>query len=302
MAWCNDTRRVSRSPLSCLFPLTVVLALAGGPSWGRRPTALVGSAASMDKQNREMRRHRFSRIKSPRPIKGLVAKKVLVRVRPSKVLELAYVSFPFVRPAVNRFLKALAKRYWRECRAPLVVTSLLRPLSHQPRNASPRSVHPTGMAFDLRLPSGKCRRWLQRELVELERRGVLEATQERRPPHFHVALFPKAYERYLAAGGRGTRQRSAQASPRPPKQSRGSRGGPRERARSQQRRQREQRARPRRGRAPARRARARRRYRVKAGDSLWLIAQRHKTTPERLRKVNRLRSNLLQPGQELKIP
>ena len=87
-------------------------------------------------------------------------------------------------------------------------------MNRQPRNASPRSVHPTGMALDLRVPGPKCRGWLERVLLQLEGSGVLEVSLERRPPHYHVALFPQQYaayveritrastQQYVAGGGR----------------------------------------------------------------------------------------------------
>ena len=53
------------------------------------------------------------------------------------------------------------------------------------------------MALDLRRPSGRCRQWLEATLLSLEARGVLEATAERRPPHYHVALFPDPYVEYV---------------------------------------------------------------------------------------------------------
>ena len=88
-----------------------------------------------------------------------------------------------------------------------MITSLTRPANRQPRNASERSVHPTGMALDLRYPWNQaCRRWLEGVLVSLERQGVLEATLERRPRHYHVAIFPRQYAAYvdqLVARGAG---------------------------------------------------------------------------------------------------
>jgi len=88
-----------------------------------------------------------------------------------------------------------------------VVTSLTRPASRQPRNASPLSVHPTGMAADLRASSRPaCRAFLEKSLLTLESRGVLEATRERHPPHYHVSLFPAPYNRYLSGRGVTTTQ------------------------------------------------------------------------------------------------
>ncbi|MFC6292521.1 phage tail tape measure protein [Macrococcus epidermidis] len=43
-------------------------------------------------------------------------------------------------------------------------------------------------------------------------------------------------------------------------------------------------------------------YKVKAGDSLWLIANKYKTTVDNLKKLNGLKSNLIHPNQTLKVP
>jgi hypothetical protein len=112
-----------------------------------------------------------------------------------------------VSPETRIFVQRLASQYRAGCGEKMVVTSAVRPATRQPANSTERSVHPTGMAIDLRLPrSAKCRRWLRTTLLELEKAGVLEATEEHSPAHFHVAVFPTAYSRYRAA-----RQRSASA-------------------------------------------------------------------------------------------
>ena len=108
------------------------------------------------------------------------------------------VSFPYARPEVELFAQRLGRQYKQACGEDLVVTSLTRPANRQPRNASDRSVHPTGMAVDLRYPWNQaCRRWLESVLVSLEKQGVLEATLERRPRHYHVAVFPRQYAAYV---------------------------------------------------------------------------------------------------------
>ena len=121
----------------------------------------------------------------------------LVPVTSGPHVELHEISFPYARPEVKLFISRLASQYRRACGERLVVTSLTRPMNRQPRNASPRSVHPTGMALDLRVPGPKCRGWLERVLLQLEGSGVLEVSLERRPPHYHVALFPQQYAAYV---------------------------------------------------------------------------------------------------------
>jgi hypothetical protein len=81
----------------------------------------------------------------------------------------------------------------------MVVTSLTRPLASQPGNAHELSVHPAGMAVDLRVPAdANSRRWLEQTLLALETARVLDVTREHHPSHFHVAVFPEAYRAWAA--------------------------------------------------------------------------------------------------------
>ncbi|HEY8470326.1 MAG TPA: DUF5715 family protein, partial [Longimicrobiales bacterium] len=121
----------------------------------------------------------------------------LVEVRGNADYDLSRVSYPYARPEVRTFLERLGRQYREATGAPLVVTSLARPTTRQPVNAHALSVHPAGMAVDLRVPRDPAsRRWLEDALVGLERRGLVDVTRERRPPHYHVAIFPEAYRAY----------------------------------------------------------------------------------------------------------
>ena len=161
--------------------------------------SLRGSSASLDRQNTQAKEHDFTVLRDPSQLKRFVGLKLLVPVQANNDFVLKDVSFPYARPEVQLFISRLSSQYRRACGERLVVTSLTRPQSHQPRNASTRSVHPTGMALDLRRPRrGPCRQWLERVLLSLEGHRVLEATLERRPPHFHVAVFPVAYRQYVS--------------------------------------------------------------------------------------------------------
>jgi hypothetical protein len=68
------------------------------------------------------------------------------------------------------------------------------------------------MAVDLRVSQRpRCVDWLAAELLELERAGLLDATREYHPPHFHVAVFPEAFEAHRAAAADSARLARAQA-------------------------------------------------------------------------------------------
>ncbi len=105
------------------------------------------------------------------------------------------MSLPYATPETRAYIEHLGAEYHAACGERLVVTSALRPMSRRPRNGSVKSVHPTGIAFDVRKPKRRmCRDWLRQLLLQHEREGAIEATEEFRPPHFHVVVL-QALER-----------------------------------------------------------------------------------------------------------
>lgn len=161
---------------------------------------LRGSRYSLDLQNEIARQHDFTYLGTSEQVRRFVRAGYLVPVEDNADFRLHRISFPYARPEVRLFVTRLGAQYRRACGERLVVTSLTRPRNRQPGNASSESVHPTGMALDLRRSNnGVCRRWLEDVLTNLERQGVLEATRERRPPHYHVAIFPNQYAGYVEA-------------------------------------------------------------------------------------------------------
>lgn len=179
------------------YLIAVIVAGLGASSL--HAASLRGSRSSLDRQNQQARAHDYSYLRTSTQVRQFAEKGYLVPVRSNANFELANVSFPYARPEVELFLNRLGNQYRSACGERVVVTSLTRPTTRQPRNASPLSVHPTGMAIDLRLPrSSRCRSWLESTLLSLEDSGILEATKERRPPHYHVALYPDRYTRHVA--------------------------------------------------------------------------------------------------------
>ena len=161
---------------------------------GAAGQSLRGGAGSLDLQNDQASRHGFTFSHDAEEVLAEVERGSLVAVTSSPELTLKEVSFPYARPAVRDFVELLAEKHLSACGDPLVVTSLTRPRTRQPSNASRRSVHPAGMAMDLRRPWNRsCRTWLEVTLLSLEAAGVLDATLEWNPAHYHVALFPREY-------------------------------------------------------------------------------------------------------------
>jgi hypothetical protein len=125
-------------------------------------------------------------------VRGALRDGVFVRLTGNADYRLGNVSYAYVLPSTRSFVQRLAAEYRSACGEPMVVTSGVRPRSMRLSNSVSRSVHPTGMAVDLRKPGRpRCLSWLRTRLSEMERDGFVEATEEHRPPHFHVAVFPR---------------------------------------------------------------------------------------------------------------
>lgn len=112
---------------------------------------------------------------------------------------LSNVSFPSTRPEVLSFIAHLAAEYHAATGTRLVITSLTRPTTLQPANAHKLSVHPAGMAVDFRVPAdATSRAWLEKALLAMERDGLIDVTREKKPAHYHVAVFAEPFLAYAA--------------------------------------------------------------------------------------------------------
>lgn len=275
--------------LACLCALALFLAGYARPSAAQ---SLRGSTASLDLQNRIARQHDYTYIDTPGRVRFFADRGWLVRVEPNRDFDLHAVSFPYARPEVQLFVSRLGAQYKQACDEKLVVTSLTRPTTRQPRNASDRSVHPTGMALDLRYSWNRnCRRWLEGVLTSLERQGVLEATLERRPRHYHVALFPSQYAGYVEVMVQ--REAEAQADDEVETAQQAETAQAEAQAETAQAET-----------ATSKTARAPQtlEYRVQKGDSLWRIAREHGISVDELKSVNGISDNRIVAGQLIDVP
>jgi len=261
--------------LKHIITIPLALALLVCASLGQAQT-LKGSAASIDKQYRTAVAYGFSFVNTAHSLNSHLNSNQLVRVSPDRYMALHDVSYPYAVPGTKLFLSRLSAQYYSMCGEKLTVTSLLRPRDRQPANSVARSVHPTGMAVDLRIPSKpKCRAWLENTLLSLERERVLDVTRERYPPHYHVAVYSKDYETRVAGLG-GARAADVPAP--------GVEAQPVARF------------------VGATHTGTYQQYVVRKGDTLSEIASRNRVQVAQLRSLNNLRGNRIDAGQKLRIP
>ena len=271
-------------------------------------SSLRGSRASMEYQHTHAVANGYGFAHTSRDVSQLVSSGELVKVRETRTMVIHNVSYPYLRPQVKTLLERLSNQYHNACGEQMTVTSMTRPIARQPVNAADDSVHPTGMAFDLRVPSNsRCRSWLERTLLTLEDYSVLDVTRERRPPHYHVAVFPEPYQPYPAGvmgqpreytvrrgdtlvalaqiraanGIRGDLIRVGQALTIPGSGNSSASAPVMMQAQASTPREIE--------------------HRVRPGETLWRIANRYQTSVDALRNENGLAGDLLNVGQVLRV-
>ena len=321
-------QRVRTALFAVVLLLTTVPAFAGAAS-------LTPTHAGLLRQSFGARDAGLTYLQNAGDVYDYVRKGLLVTLRGNDDYYIhPDVRFTAARPEVKAFVERLAKQYRGACDERLVVTSLVRPRDRQPWNSDPLSVHPTGMAVDLRISSSSaCRRWLEKTLLDLEGDGLIEAARERVIPHYHVVVFP-AYAEHLERNGIGLpasngvvlaglpqlvttgAELPAPAMPIAAAAAATQRVTPAA-ARSTVRRPTATSAKQtttrhsstsarhstsaRRSSTSARHASVRR-YKVRRGDNLWSIAKKHGISVQAIRKANKVASTRLRPGLVLAIP
>jgi hypothetical protein len=199
-------RDIFATALLALVP-TAVIAAEG---------SLRGSPQSMTRQHAIALEEDRSFFRTPGAVLEEVAEGGLTPLDGNADYRTANVSFPYAAPEVRLLVERVAKEYRATCGEQLVVTSLTRPTARQPRNAHALSVHPAGIAVDLRISQkATCRTWLERTLLALENQEVLDVTRERHPPHYHVAVFPTQYRALVDSLDAMARAKAIAEAPKP---------------------------------------------------------------------------------------
>jgi hypothetical protein len=189
---------MTHSPLRAATALALLLAGLAGSASSAAASDLRGSLGSMKRQHGVAVEEGYTFLRTEKQLETLAEKGSLVQLDGNDDYVVhGQVTHPYARPEVKLLIERLSAQYHEATGERLVVTSLARPIAEQPSNAHRLSVHPAGMAVDLRVPArASSRQWLESALLGLENRGMLDVTREFRPPHYHVAVFGEAYLAY----------------------------------------------------------------------------------------------------------
>ena len=174
---------------------TFLVCLAAPAAQAAVPVTLKGSPESMVRQSEVAKRAGYPLVETYRELRERVAAGELVPLTGNADYTFREgMRSGVARPEMRLFIERLAAQYHAATGERLVVTSLTRPKSRQPSNSHALSVHPAGIAVDLRVSARQAsRQWLESALLGLERQRLLDVTRERWPPHYHIALFPEPY-------------------------------------------------------------------------------------------------------------
>jgi hypothetical protein len=264
------------------FSFTVALAHAAqAQRRSREPLELHGSKESVERMFDFAQSHRMPFYLTPTNVDSAIAEGKLVALTGDSTYELTRgVGFSYSTREAKQFVLAFAPQYLAACGVPLTVTSAARPMSRQPRNANPHSVHPTGIAVDIRRPpAGPCQTWVRSALTELERQGFVEATEEHHPVHIHLAVLVQPGGKVVLPNlVRTVVARQATTPVTTVATSSGDIGLPKKTVTA-------------------------RTYTVRQGDTMWDIANRSGVSMSALSRVNgRAAKGALRPGTTLTLP
>jgi hypothetical protein len=285
--------RMGRARLEAraLAAIALAIVVIGSSATAQRrntePKDLRGSKASVEKMYDFALRYRYPFYLTPTTLDTAIARGKLVALTGDSTYELTRgVGFSYATREAKQFVTLFAPQYLAACGAPLTVTSAARPMSRQHHNANPHSVHPTGIAVDIRRPPrGPCLTWVRGALAELEEKGIVEATEEHHPVHLHIAVLQAPGARIaLPDLTHGVVVARVPATPTVTAASNGEVSTAASGAASRDA------ARP-------------RTYQVREGDTLWDVAQKTGVSVRALAQANhRSTTTVLQPGTVLTLP
>ena len=208
-----------RSFLVCSFLLTTLLVTVKSDAVDRSLSdedVLAGSPAALATENRVADERDLTRLRDASQLRRFIAAGLLIKITSApwyfidETLGEADAGnialYSYARPWVKTFLDDLAADPSRPTGLKMKITSLVRTVVYQEqlRKKYPaatsatepgrRSSHLTGSTVDISTKdmSEEGKAWLRKKLAALERRGLMQATEEKSTSLcFHVMVFPE---------------------------------------------------------------------------------------------------------------
>jgi hypothetical protein len=172
---------------------------------GAMPAPLLGSHASLERQNARTEADGLERIEDEDDLADRIAHKMLVPVPASLALTVngnLPVNHRYCRPWTARFLSDLAHSHATEFHRPLEVSSAVRTVEYQKRlmgingNAAAAegdivSPHLTGATIDIaKSPLSREEvSWMRSRLLALEEAGKIDVEEEFQQSCFHITVY-----------------------------------------------------------------------------------------------------------------
>ena len=194
------------------FVVAAVLMAAPGAMRAGARSGLAATASSQSIQNARADAYHLARMRDRAMVVRYAEDGYLVAVPPeTRFYHLHGVppAYSYLRPWAKRFLDQIGRQYYATFHRRLRVTSMVRTVYMQRRlerrnfNAAEatgddRSSHLTGATLDIskHSMSWRERKWLRRQLIQLQQSGYIYAVEEFHQPCFHVMVFPN-YRDYV---------------------------------------------------------------------------------------------------------
>lgn len=149
-----------------------------------------GELSSSERQYMYATANDYQFMRSDSQYRQAIAEGYLVRLQHPDLVVAA--RRPYVLPSTAAFIYEIAEAFRGAGCSGLRVNDATRLLSERPSNGSVHSVHPAGMALDLRVINldVRCYQVLSELLHDAEAALRTDTTRENRPPHFHIVVLP----------------------------------------------------------------------------------------------------------------
>lgn len=157
--------------------------------WPAAEVSLVGGCQTSSLQQHSYAlKQNLTFVTSAAEYQTLIAQGHFVRLKGPHLQVLA--KRPYALPSTVSFMQEMSAAYQATGCGQVVVKDAVRLMSERPPNGSWYSVHPAGMAIDIRIRyiAPECADWLRMYVRQKEAAGAVDGTHELHPEHLHIVV------------------------------------------------------------------------------------------------------------------